>query len=339
MIKALYTVRGQGTNPYENLALEELLLREVQPGECMLYLWQNDNTVVVGRNQNCRAECRIDLLEADGGFLARRLSGGGTVFHDKGNLNFTFLLPTADYDLARQTEVILQAVRLLGQNAERTGRNDIAVDGRKFSGNAFHHSRQASFHHGTIMISADVSRFGKYLTVAEDKLQSHGVKSVRSRVVNLAELDSSITVERVEQAMHRAFGQVYGAAVQPLPDSRINADEWNRLTEKFASWQWRIGDEPAASCVMTRRFPWGGVELYLTVTAGKVSECALYTDALEDGLPAIVAGALVGAPYTGEGLSGALHGACTAEGDLKNMVGDLQEMLRLYGAPPRRKDS
>ena len=130
MLNTLYIATASGTNPYANLALEEALLNAVLPGECILYLWQNQNTVVIGRNQNSRRECRVEALERDGGFLARRLSGGGAVFHDLGNLNFTFLVHREDYSVPRQLDVILRAVQALGIQAEKSGRNDLTAGGR-----------------------------------------------------------------------------------------------------------------------------------------------------------------------------------------------------------------
>ena len=142
MIRNLQFYRGTGTNPYDNLALEAYFFQHCPPETCIFYLWQNERTVVIGKNQNAWRECNVDLLEQENGFLARRPSGGGAVFHDLGNLNFTFVAPAKDYHVSRQLDVICRAVRTFGLNAQKTGRNDIAVDGKKFSGNAFQKSRK-----------------------------------------------------------------------------------------------------------------------------------------------------------------------------------------------------
>ena len=187
MIQTIRVYHGKSYDPHFNLAVEKHLLDRVAPGECILYLWQNQNTVVIGRNQNAWAECRTTLLESEGGKLARRLSGGGAVFHDVGNLNFTFLVRDEDYDVDRQLSVIQAACALAGIATEKSGRNDVLAEGRKFSGNAFYHHAGHAYHHGTLMVDVDKDKLGRYLSPPKAKLEAKGVASVRSRVV----IDSS----------------------------------------------------------------------------------------------------------------------------------------------------
>ena len=164
MIRKIFIYNAQVTDPHENLAAEKVLMDALAPGEAMLYLWQNLNTVVIGKNQNAWLECRTSLLEQEGGKLARRLSGGGAVFHDLGNLNFTFLMCKEDYDLDKQVTVIQKACALAGITAEKSGRNDLLADGRKFSGNAFYQDKVHAYHHGTLMVDVDKEKLGRYLS-------------------------------------------------------------------------------------------------------------------------------------------------------------------------------
>ena len=213
MIQRLLVCRSRGTDPYENLALEEALLHRVEAGELILYLWQNERTVVIGKNQNPWKECRTALLAEEGGHLARRLSGGGAVFHDRGNLNFTFLMREEDYDPDRQLTVIETACRSLGIPVERSGRNDLLADGRKFSGNAFYRHNGRAYHHGTLMVDVDLEMVQRYLSPSKAKLAAKGVDSVRSRVVNLREFVPTLTVRQLSDALTAAFAEVYDQAI------------------------------------------------------------------------------------------------------------------------------
>lgn len=281
MIERLKTITSESTIPYENIALETCLLHQVDPGTCILYLWQNRHTVVIGKNQNSWKECRLNDLEKSGGYLARRLSGGGAVFHDLGNLNFTFLAKKEDYDVEKQTEVILQAVRMYGIQAERTGRNDMAVGGRKFSGNAFYQTGDLCCHHGTILIDVDKQNMSRYLHVSTEKLKSKGVDSVRSRVTNLVDHNPEVSVDGMKERMVQAFALVYGKEVTKIKREDILWEEVAAETKRFASWEWNYGRKIPFQHQVEKRYPWGDVQIQIEVNEGVIREIMCYSDGLD----------------------------------------------------------
>ena len=166
-------------NPWFNLATEDWIFRDMNPEGHVLYLWRNSETVVIGRYQNPWLECRLDAMKADGVRLARRQSGGGAVYHDHQNLNFTFMSGVDVYDKERNFEIIIDALSKFGIKAETSGRNDMIVGGRKISGSAFKLTKDRAFHHGTLLVDVDLGRLGNYLNPDVLKLESKGIKSVK----------------------------------------------------------------------------------------------------------------------------------------------------------------
>lgn len=296
MLHTLSVLTAEGTDPRRNLALEATLLHQVRPGEEILYLWQNQRTVVIGRNQHAANECRIQALEADGGHLVRRLSGGGAVYHDLGNLNFTFLTCRGDYDVARQTEVILQAVRALGIPAERNGRNDLTVDGQKFSGHAYYQTGDQCYHHGTLMVSVDLAPLEGYLNVSPLKLQAKGVASVRARVGNLADFCPGLTIPRLRQALVEAFGQVYGLPVHTMTEGEADPRLLAQFQAQFSDPVWTYGDSPHLDTSREARFAWGTLRLDYSQAEGHLTQAALWSDGLEGDFLSQVPQALAGCP-------------------------------------------
>jgi lipoate-protein ligase A len=326
MIEALATYESGSFDPFLNLAMEQHLLETVKGGCCLLYLWQNENTVVIGKNQNPWAECRTSLLEEEGGHLARRLSGGGAVFHDLGNLNFTFLVPTGDYDLQKQQRVLLEACQSFGIPAELSGRNDLTADGRKFSGNAFYHNGPRSYHHGTLLVDVDGAKLQRYLTPTKAKLEAKGVPSVRSRVVNLKELCPDITIDRLKTALAAAFEEVYGLKSAPKTLTEADAARVADLREHYAGWAWRFGQKLPFTCRAEGRFSWGGAELQLNVDEGVIRAARLYTDAMDHGLAAEAEAALTGRSFRKEAIEPALRGSgleADVREDLLGLIADL----------------
>ena len=284
MIDKLTFIDTDNTYPYQNLAVEEYLLLHCGENECILYLWQNRNTIVIGRNQNAWKECLVRKLEEENGFLVRRLSGGGAVYHDLGNLNFTFLERKPNYDLNKQLDVILRAVQKLGVHAEKSGRNDILVDGHKFSGNAFYEQGDYCYHHGTLMVNVNLSELSRYLTVSKEKLQSKGVDSVRARVANLSEYAPDMTVDLLREKLLEAFEEVYGLKAQTKKVEDLDAEDIAKKTEKFASWDWIFGKKLDFQYELSTRFTWGQVALQFKVKNGKIEDMNVFSDSMKPGL-------------------------------------------------------
>ncbi len=306
--------------PYRNLAAEEYLTFHTEAGECVLFLWQNQKTVVIGRNQNCWKECRVSLLEEEGGHLARRLSGGGAVFHDLGNLNFTFCARAGDYDPERQTEVILDAVRGFGIAADRTGRNDLTVNGRKFSGNAFYRSGDYCYHHGTILVDADREQMERYLNVPQDKLRSKGIRSVKSRTVNLKDLRPELSVEELEKALSCSFAAVYGRGASEFPEERIDPAALDEAERKFASWEWKYGTRIAFQNEIGYRFAWGGIDIQLQVKSGVIEDVGVYTDAMDGTLAERIEEKLRGCRYEAGAMAAKLETLCEEDREIGNDI-------------------
>ena len=324
----LYYFNSGNTNPYANLALEEYLLWNVRENECILYLWQNRHTVVIGVNQNPWKECLVKELEQDGGFLTRRMSGGGAVFHDLGNLNFTFLAREADYNVNRQLDVIINAVKKFGIQAEKSGRNDILTADRKFSGNAFYHSNGHCYHHGTLLVDVDMASLSRYLNVSHAKLQSKGVRSVRSRVVNLKELTPEMTVESLQRAMIEAFGYVYGETPQPLLSERLNDQDIKRLDKKYASWDWRFGRKIPFTAEYGNRFVWGDLTLQFCVERGIIQDAVAYSDGMETNFIKVMGDSLKGVAFSSTEINRSLFDLASREPVDETI---LKDILRFVG--------
>jgi len=309
MIQKIAVCCAEGFDPYTNLALEKYLLDSVSEDQCILYLWQNQNTVVIGKNQNAWAECRVANLEGDGGKLARRLSGGGAVFHDLGNLNFTFLVPDQLYDLDKQLAVIQRACLLAGIATEKSGRNDLLAQGKKFSGNAFYHAGGKAYHHGTILIDVDTQKLQKYLSPPKAKLEAKGVSSVRSRVINLKDLMPSLTCQQMKAYLIEAFAQVY--ALTPTMLCPPSPEQLAQTRQEYASWEYLFGKPLPFTTECQAHFPWGHIHLQLEIQSGIITGANVYSDAMDWSLPEAIRTGLTGCRFDPAALHNALEAAVT----------------------------
>ncbi|MBR2860438.1 MAG: lipoate--protein ligase [Clostridia bacterium] len=308
MIKNLRVYFASSYNPYENLAVEQVLFENTSKDTVIMFLWQNKNTVVIGKNQNPWAECNCALLEKEGGKVARRISGGGAVFHDVGNLNFTFLCHEENYNVEKQLSVIVSACNKAGIEASISGRNDVLALGRKFSGNAFYKKGERCCHHGTILIDADMQKVGRYLTPAKEKLEAKGVKSVGARVVNLNQLAPSLTVDVMKENLIEAFEEIYGIKPDIKPVSTLQDKEAiNKYKEKYQDWNYIFGSTIPFSAKCSGQFPWGRVEILIKIEQGKIAEAQVFTDALDETLAQRLEQGLKNCPLKKEAIQNALE--------------------------------
>jgi lipoate-protein ligase A len=301
---------SETTNPWFNLATEDWIFRELDPDTHTLFLWRNADTVVIGRHQNPWVECTVTRMEEDGVLLARRQSGGGAVFHDLGNTNFTFLSASGSYSQDANFAIVIGALARFGIRAERSGRNDILVEDRKVSGSAFKHTRERSFHHGTLLINADLGRLQNYLNPDARKLVAKGIKSVRSRVANLTEWDAELTHEAICTAITEEFFAHYGARCEPElldTESLREIPSLRAYYETMSDWDWRFGKTPEFSHHLDTRFTWGGIDLHLDVHGGTIQSATVYSDALDPAMTDSLQSALPGCRYTATDLERALN--------------------------------
>lgn len=289
-------VKSPSFDPWYNLALEEYLLEHLLENQIILYLWQNENTVVIGKNQNPWKECKWRELENDGGKLARRISGGGAVYHDLGNLNFTFIADKKLYNEESHFQIIINALKRLGIDAQVTKRKDIFLDGKKFSGNAFYFGNDRAYHHGTLLIDADLLKLNSYLQGSKEKIDSKGVDSVRSKVVNLSSVEKRMTIKSTIKALEESFNDFYGKKSEEILVDDLKND-LNILYDKHTSWKWRYGSTPKFHISFGERFSWGDVELFFEVNRGNIQKTDIQTTVMDDSLIDKISASLEGVDF------------------------------------------
>ncbi|ANI29406.1 lipoate--protein ligase [Yersinia entomophaga] len=319
-------------DPWFNLAVEDCIFRQMSPDQRVLFLWRNDNTIVIGRAQNPWKECNTRRMAEDGIKLARRSSGGGAVFHDLGNTCFTFMAGKPEYDKTVSTQIILNALKTLGIDATASGRNDLVVvtEGgeRKVSGSAYRETKDRGFHHGTLLINANLGRLVDYLNPDPKKLQAKGIASVRSRVANLVELIPGIDHEQICRAIEQSYFDYYDERAQAEIISPLALPDLPGFSEQFArqsSWEWNFGQAPAFNHQMDTRFQWGGVEVHLDVLRGSIERSQVFTDSLNPTPLETLAERLPGVAYRPE----AVDALCqTLIADFPDSQAELVELRR-----------
>ncbi|OLF38660.1 lipoate--protein ligase [Psychrobacter sp. C 20.9] len=326
----LRILKSAVTNPWFNLATEDWIFNTLNPDSHTLFLWRNSETVVIGRSQNPWVECKTDKMAADDVFLARRQSGGGAVFHDLGNTNFTFLSPKHAYDQAANFTIITNALKKLDIDTTLSGRNDMQVGNRKISGSAFKHAADRSFHHGTLLVNANMQKLGDYLNPHPLKLKAKGIKSVRARVANLVEFNDAINHETLSDAIIEAFCEYYGetAPVEQLDEASLaQQPTLNAYYQQMADWDWRFGKTPEFSHHIETRFDWGMIDVHMDVKQAVIAEVVIFSDALNVELIDLLKETLTGVKYNKHEIKNALAELAKVQPELATQVSDFEEWL------------
>ena len=297
----MFYLESPSRDPYFNLALEEYVFERMDKSKSYFMLWQNDNTIVVGKYQNTAEEIDQAYVDAHGIRVARRLSGGGAVYHDKGNLNFTFIVDRADapgLNFKIFVEPVIRALARFGVHAAFTGRNDLTIDGMKFSGNAQYARRGRLLHHGCIMLDSNLTSVADALRVKEAKFDSKAVKSVRSRVTTInAHAPAPISMEDFKGALKECA--MASGELEPCTLTEEDLAAIRKLRdEKYATWAWNYGCSPAYDMRREMKFPAGLVTAHLSAEGGKIKAVRFYGDFFGGELGELE-GAMVGLPLDG----------------------------------------
>ncbi len=272
------------TDPYINLAIEEYILNNFGENDTYLLFYVNEPSIIVGRNQNSIEEINTNYVEEKGIKVVRRLSGGGAVYHDEGNLNFSFITKddgNSFHDFAKFTEPVVKALNNINVPAELVGRNDLLIKGRKFSGNAQFSTKGRMFSHGTLMLDSNIEHVVSALNVSQQKIESKGIKSIKSRVANIAEfLDEPISMNEFKELILKSIFEVDD--IKDVPEFVLSEEDWNNIHEiskkRYQNWEWNYGKSPAYNIKSSHKFPSGLLDVRLDVKKGIIENCIIYGD-------------------------------------------------------------
>lgn len=270
------------TDPRVNLAIEEYALKNLNREYTYLLFYINEPSIIIGKNQNTIEEVNTDYVEENGIHVVRRLSGGGAVYHDLGNLNFSFV--TNDdgksfHNFSKFTKPVVQALNKIGVPAKLEGRNDIVVGKRKISGNAMFATKGRLFCHGTLLFDSNIDNVVSALRVNKDKIESKGIKSIRSRVANISQfLEPKLTLEQFKIIL---LSNIFKNKKE-IPTYDLTSEDWEKIYKlaerRYSNWEWNYGRSPKFNISRVERFSAGEIDLRLQVKSGFISECKIFGD-------------------------------------------------------------
>lgn len=294
-------IKNDDNRPQFNLALEQYVFDSLDQFDEIFLLWINEPSIIVGKNQNTIEEINLDYIRENNINVVRRLSGGGAVYHDYGNLNYTIISKsnkTSAFNFEAFSQPVIEVLAKLGVKAEFTGRNDIVIDGQKFCGNAQYMKKGKVLHHGAILFDTDLTVLSKALKVSKDKIESKGVKSVRSRVTNIIDhLEEKITIEDFKQLLldHMFQGD------KEIKEYKLTEEDYaniNKLMEeRYSTWEWNFGESPKFNISKSKRFAAGKVETKIQVEEGIIKDMKFYGDFFGGGEISTVEEKFIGIKY------------------------------------------
>lgn len=296
---SLKVYNSNSLDPFLNLAIENQLLKEVLPGEKIIFFYTNNPSVVMGRFQNPWVECKVGKMYQNNVQLVRRQSGGGCVYHDLGNLNFSFIQATREHLKDQNNEIIINALKKFSLNAFASGRSDLLIfennKNYKFSGSAFKQKKDRSFHHGTLLIDANLNKLNDYLFAKEKKIEAKGIKSVRSEVINLSNLNPNISRNDLIKAISKSCEDYYEIKKfdELNVDHLLNHDEVLNYKNQLIDWQWLYGETPSFNIFATSNTG----EINLLVNKGTIENATLISEVLHPALAQNIEKSLIGIKF------------------------------------------
>lgn len=312
------------TDPRINLAIEEYALKNLDINETYLLFYINEPSIIIGKNQNTIEEINTEYVENNGIHVVRRLSGGGAVYHDLGNLNFSFI--TKDdgdsfHNFRKFTEPVVNALRKTGVNAELSGRNDLLAEGRKISGNAQFSTRGRMFSHGTLLFDSEIESVVSALNVKKDKIESKGIKSIRSRVANISEfLSNKVTIEEFRSLLLKNIFE----GLDEIPEYVLTEKDWENIhelsKERYQNWDWNYGKSPKFNLQHSHRFPVGQIDVRFEVNKGIIDQCKIYGDFFGVGDVSVIEDKLTGIKYEKSQIVSAMEDV-----DIKHYFGNISK--------------
>ncbi|UJL47589.1 lipoate--protein ligase [Virgibacillus sp. NKC19-16] len=306
-------IDNQGiTDPMVNLALEEYILENFGEQDSYLLFYVNKPSIIIGRNQNSVEEINTEYVDENGIKVVRRLSGGGAVYHDEMNLNFSFITQddgNSFQNFQRFTQPIVDALNKIGVPAQLHGRNDLAANGRKISGNAMFSTRGRMFSHGTLMLDSEIENVVSALNVNKEKIESKGIKSIRSRVANISEfLDEKITMDEFKALILRHVFDVED--IKDVPRHELTDKDWENIHQiskkRYQQWDWNYGKSPSFNIQASHKFDAGLVDVRLDVKKGVIENCKIYGDFFGVGNVGVIEDSLTGVRHERKAIEEAL---------------------------------